>query len=64
FIDLKMRLKMAPEKKHQIKKKNTAVKTKLKVKDYDNDPYFLRKDEQSRLFLKKHGFPEELLQKK
>jgi len=32
------------------------------VKDYSNDPYFVKKGEASKAFLKKNGFPEELLQ--
>ena len=51
-------------KKRGVKKKAVPAKSKPKVKDYDNDPYFLKKDEQSRVFLEKHGFPEELLRKK
>jgi hypothetical protein len=31
------------------------------VRDYSNDPYFLKKDEESKIFLKQHGFPEQLL---
>ncbi|TCS85815.1 hypothetical protein EDD80_11013 [Anseongella ginsenosidimutans] len=35
-----------------------------KVKDYGNDPYFVKKAADSKIFLEKHGFPEELLLKK
>ena len=35
-----------------------------KVKDYGNDPYVLKKGKQSREFLKKHGFPKELLERR
>jgi len=28
------------------------------VRDYGNDPFIIRKTEQSRKFLEKHGFPE------
>ena len=35
-----------------------------KVKDYGNDPFFVKKATQSKEFLEKHGFAEELLSKK
>jgi hypothetical protein len=35
-----------------------------KVKDYGNDPFFVKKAKESKAFLEKHGFPKELLLKK
>jgi hypothetical protein len=35
-----------------------------KVKDYGNEPFFVKKAKQSKEFLEKHGFPKELLIKK
>ena len=34
------------------------------VSDYGNDPYFVKKANKSKIFLEKHGFPQELLDKK
>ncbi|HMI65862.1 MAG TPA: hypothetical protein VK517_07510 [Cyclobacteriaceae bacterium] len=31
-----------------------------KVKDYGNDPYFVKKAKESKAFLEKHGFPKQL----
>ena len=57
-----------------VKKKNTAPKKSSKekpkarishkVKDYGNDPFILKKVKESKEFLEKHGFPEELVPKK
>lgn len=33
------------------------------VRDYGNDPYFVKKANKSKAFLEKHGFPNELLNK-
>ena len=47
--------------------KSTKGKTKIqnkKVKDYGNDPFFVKKAADSKIFLEKHGFPKELLLKK
>ncbi len=47
------------------KKHYPAVKINAKIdndmKDYGNDPYFIKKNQESQAFLKKNGFPEELL---
>ena len=51
-------------KKKQVKKKPSRKKRPGKVKDYGNDPFFVKKAEDSRAFLEKHGFPGELLPKK
>jgi hypothetical protein len=50
--------------KKQMKSKPPRTKRTKKVKDYGNDPFFIKKAEESRAFLEKHGFPKELLTKK
>lgn len=49
-------------------KKTEKEKSELngadKVKDYGNDPYFVKKANESKKFLEEHGFPKELLIKK
>jgi predicted RND superfamily exporter protein len=42
----------------------SKVKVSNKVKDYGNDPFFVKKAKESKEFLQKHGFPKELLIKK
>ena len=52
----------------------TKIKTQKKIKssssptskmpDYGNDPFFVKKANDSKKFLDKHGFPKELLLKK
>ena len=51
-------------KKKQAKKKVAKSKSASKVNDYGNDPFFLKKAEESKAFLEKHGFPKDLLTKK
>jgi len=51
-------------KKKEIKRKTSKGKRTKKVKDYGNDPFFVKKAEDSKAFLEKHGFPKELLTKK
>jgi hypothetical protein len=48
----------------QNKSKPSKINRAKKVKDYGNDPFFVKKAEESRTFLEKHGFPKELLTKK
>ena len=38
----------------------TAVVSE-KVKDYGNDPFFVKKAKRSKTFLEKHGFPEQVV---
>jgi hypothetical protein len=44
------------------KKKGKSV-VRRKVRDYGNEPFFIKKADESQAFLEKHGFPEELLHK-
>jgi hypothetical protein len=36
------------------------IKVSDKVRDYGNDPYFVKKAKASKAFLEKNGFPKEL----
>jgi hypothetical protein len=47
----------------QIAKKTTKTIISKNVKSYENDPLVIKKNKESRTFLQKHGFPEELLKK-
>ena len=51
-------------KKKQIKQKPARAKNSSKTMDYGNDPFFVKKAEESKAFLDKHGFPKDLLLKK
>jgi hypothetical protein len=51
------------QKKHS-KRKPSKAKRSGKVKDYGNAPFFVKKAEESKAFLEKHGFPKKLLLKK
>jgi hypothetical protein len=55
---------MLPDYKKQINEKPAKKIVSNKVKDYGNDPFFVKKTEKSKAFLEKHGFPKELLAKK
>ena len=47
-------------------KSNFESKGKISkdVRSYSNDPYFIKKAIESKAFLEKHGFPQELLDRK
>jgi hypothetical protein len=51
------------KKSTQTKRTEKSVVSK-KVKDYGNEPFFIKKANESQAFLEKHGFPEELLKKR
>ena len=51
-------------KKKHANKKTAKSKIVRKVKDYSSDPLFVKKAEESKAFLEKHGFPKDLLTKK
>jgi hypothetical protein len=44
-----------------VEQKPAKPKSKARVKDYGNDPFFVKKAEESKAFLEKHGFPKDLL---
>jgi hypothetical protein len=50
----------------KIKKVRARIKpTKnRKIRDFGNDPFFVKKAKESKAFLEKSGFPKELLLKK
>ncbi len=62
-----MEVKMITRSKNK-KQNNPKVGAKSTiskgVKDYGTDPFFVKKANNSKRFLEKHGFPEELLSKK
>ena len=53
---------MEPQKNNQKIKINAIISND--VKDYGNDPFFIKKANESKAFLEKHGFPEELMKKR
>ena len=55
---------LSETKKKSPKNKPVKAKNNRKVKDYGNDPFFVKKAEESKAFLEKHGFPKDLLLKK
>lgn len=50
--------------KKQSINKSAKAKGKKNVKDYGNDPFFVKKANEAKAFLEKNGFPKELLIKK
>ncbi len=50
--------------KKQVRKKTTRVIVSKNVKDYGNEPFFIKKAEESKGFLEKHPIPKELLLKR
>ena len=55
---------MLSESKKRTNKKQLNAIIDNSIKDYGNDPYFIKKGKESKAFLEKHGFPKELLVKK
>ncbi len=53
-------MQQLPKKKNQKKVAINAI-ISSDVKDYGNDPFFIKKANESKDFLEKHGFPEELM---
>ena len=54
---------MLPETVKKVQRKKKTIVSK-KVKNYGNDPFFIKKANESKRFLEKHGFPQELIPKK
>jgi hypothetical protein len=50
---------MATEKQKTFSTKSGA-KVSSQVRNYGNEPFFVKKAKDSKVFLKKHGFPREL----
>jgi hypothetical protein len=55
---------LSDDNKKPGKLKTSKIKRAKKVRDYGNDPFFIKKAEESKAFLEKHGFPKDLLTKK
>ena len=55
---------MDTSKKKPINKKPSKSSLNGKVRDFSNDPFFIKKGKDSETFLNKTGFPMELLEKK
>jgi hypothetical protein len=53
---------MSAESK-KVKEVIANAKVTDAVKDYSNHPFFLKKAEESKVFLEKNGFPEEVLKR-
>jgi hypothetical protein len=49
-------IKMTGEDKHQQKRHSNAI-VNSEVKDYGSEPFFVKKANDSKRFLEKHGFP-------
>lgn len=47
-----------------MKNKKIVCNKAEQVRDYGNDPYFVKKANKSKVFLEKNGFPQELLNKR
>jgi hypothetical protein len=48
---------MTTKKNEHMPKVKSKVIVNSKVKDYGNDPFFVKKANDSKSFLEKHGFP-------
>lgn len=55
---------MLSEMKKKQNNKKPFKRKSGKINDYGNDPFFVKKGEESRSFLEKRGFPKELLTRK
>ena len=51
---------MQTESKEKNQPKINAI-ISSEIKDYGNDPFFIKKANESKIFLEKHGFPKELM---
>lgn len=56
FVGLEKRSKMANENKH-IQKGSSKATVNSTVRDYGNEPFFVKKANDSKQFLEKHGLP-------
>jgi hypothetical protein len=55
---------MASDNKKQDNKQLSTAIVSDKVRSYSNDPNVVKKADESKAFLEKHGFPKELMPKK
>jgi hypothetical protein len=51
-------------KNNKGKSDNGSIAVKKNMKDYSNDPYFVKKAEKADAFLKKHGLPKAISKKR
>lgn len=49
------------DNKHNVPKKVGNAIISKEVRDYGNDPFFVKKADDSQKFLEEHGFPEDYL---
>ena len=47
----------------KIKSITGSMKFSKKVRDYSNEPVFIKKAQESKAFLKKNGFPPQILER-
>lgn len=45
-----------------LEKKKATGNVLSSVRDYGNDPYFVKKANKSKFFLEKNGFPKEIIE--
>ena len=57
-------MQVAIKSKRKAVKKPSKKRVSAKIKDYGNDPFFVKKANESKEFLEKHGFPKEALTRK
>lgn len=54
---------MGTETGKKVKKTKSDITVSDKVKSYAHDPFVLRKANESKSFLEKHGFPKQLVKR-
>ena len=57
-------MQVVTKSKQKAVKKPSKKSVSAKVIDYGNDPFFVKKANESKEFLEKHGFPKEALTRK
>ena len=57
-------MQVAIKSKRKAAKKPSKKSVSAKVNDYGTDPFFVKKANESKVFLEKHGFPKEALNRK
>lgn len=58
---MKVKKRFMPDTK--IKKKSSDITIVKKMRDYSQEPFFKKKDESARAFLKKNGLPKSFKEK-
>ena len=57
-------MQVVTKSKQKAVKKPSKKSVSAKEIDYENDPFFVKKANESKEFLEKHGFPKEALTRK